>query len=203
MTPAVAQRLILASASSGRRTMLENAGVAFTVEAASIDEDAVKQSLKVENAAVEHAAETLAELKARRISARHPGALVLGADSMLECEGCWYDKAVSVAEAREHLLSMRGKTHRLVTSAVLVRDEVRIWHHTAVAAMTMRIFSDAWLDGYLARIGERACASVGCYQVEGEGLQLFSRIDGDYYAIVGLPMVAVLDQLRIQGVLAT
>jgi septum formation protein len=195
--------LILASASAGRRAMLENAGVAFEVEAASIDEDAVKQSLKAEGASVEQAAETLAELKARRISARHPGVLVLGSDSMLECEGRWFDKAESVEEAREHLQAMRGTTHRLVTSAVLVRDEGRIWHHTAVASMTMRNFSDAWLDGYLEDIGERACASVGCYQVEGQGLQLFARIDGDFFAIVGLPMVQVLDQLRTQGVLAT
>ena len=195
--------LILASASAGRRAMLENAGIVFDVEAASIDEDAVKQSLKAEGAAVEQAAETLAELKARRISARHAGVLVLGADSMLECDGRWYDKAESVAQAREHLVSMRGRTHRLVTSAVLVRDEGRIWHHTAVARMTMRNFSDACLDAYLASIGERACASVGCYQVESEGLQLFARIEGDFFAIVGLPMIEVLDQLRAQGVLAS
>ena len=195
--------LILASASAGRRTMLENAGVVFDVEAASIDEDAVKQSLKAEGASVEQAAETLAELKARRISARHPGVLVLGSDSMLECEGRWFDKACSMDQAREHLLAMRGVTHRLVTSAVLVRDEGRIWHHTAVASMTMRHFSDAWLDDYLEDIGERACASVGCYQVEGRGLQLFAQVDGDFFAIVGLPMVQVLDQLRTQGVLAT
>lgn len=195
--------LILASASAGRRTMLENAGVVFDVEAASIDEDAVKQSLKAEGASVEQAAETLAELKARRISARHPGVLVLGSDSMLECQGRWFDKAESVDEAREHLQAMRGTTHRLVTSAVLVRDEGRIWHHSAVAELTMRNLSDAWLDTYLEDIGERACASVGCYQVEGRGLQLFARINGDFFAIVGLPMVQVLDQLRTQGVLAT
>lgn len=183
--------------------MLEEAGVVFDVEAASIDEDAVKQSLKAEGASVEQAAETLAELKARRISARHPGVLVLGADSMLDCGGRWFDKAESVEEAREHLRAMRGLTHRLVTSAVLVRDEGRIWHHTAVASMTMRDFSDAWLDGYLDAVGERACASVGCYQIEGLGLQLFARIDGDFFAIVGLPMIQVLDQLRTQGVLAT
>lgn len=195
--------LILASASAGRRSMLEAAGVVFDVEAASIDEDAMKQSLKAEGASVEQAAETLAELKARRISARHPGILVLGSDSMLECGGCWFDKAESMDQAREHLLAMRAVTHRLVTSAVLVRDERRIWHHTAVASMMMRNFSDAWLDDYLDHIGERACTSVGCYQVEGRGLQLFARIDGDFFAIVGLPMVEVLDQLRTQGVLAT
>ncbi|MBT5433146.1 MAG: Maf family nucleotide pyrophosphatase [Alphaproteobacteria bacterium] len=193
--------LVLASKSFGRREMLENAGVTFAVDAANVDEDAVKESLRAENAPVEHVAETLAELKARRVSARHPGVLVLGADSMLECEGRWFDKAGTMDEAREHLEALSGFEHRLVTSAVLVKDENRLWHHTAVARMTMRDLSPAFLDDYLATLGKRACASVGCYQVEGRGLQLFSRIEGDFYAIVGLPMLAVLDQLRLQGVL--
>ena len=193
--------LVLASKSFGRREMLENAGVTFAVDAANVDEDAVKESLRAENAPVEHVAETLAELKARRVSARRPGVLVLGADSMLECEGRWFDKAGTMDEAREHLEALSGFEHRLVTSAVLVKDENRLWHHTAVARMTMRDLSPAFLDDYLATLGKRACASVGCYQVEGRGLQLFSRIEGDFYAIVGLPMLAVLDQLRLQGVL--
>jgi len=193
--------LVLASKSAGRREMLENAGVAFAVDAANLDEDAVKESLRAENAPVEHVAEALAELKARRVSARHPGILVLGADSMLECEGRWFDKAETMADARDHLEALSGHEHSLVTSAVLVKDETRLWHHTAVARLTMRDLSPAFLDDYLAAIGDLACASVGCYQVEGRGLQLFSRIEGDFYAIVGLPMLAVLDQLRLQGVL--
>ena len=191
--------LILASQSFGRRAMLENAGVVFAVDAAHVDENAVKEAMKAEGAPVERAAEALAELKAVRVSGRHEGALVLGADSMLACEGRWFDKAGSMAEARDQLLALRGRTHSLVTSAVLVRDGRRIWHHTAVAHMTVRAFSEAFLDAYLEAIGERATASVGCYQVEGRGLQLFSAIEGDFYAIVGLPMVAVLEQLRTLG----
>ncbi len=191
--------LVLASKSAGRRAMLEGAGVVFGVDAANVDEDAVKDALKAEGAPVERAAEALAELKARRVSARQPGAIVLGADSMLECEGRWFDKAPDMAAAREQLLALRGRTHSLVTSAVLVRDEQRIWHHTAVAHMTMRTFSDGFLDDYLRAIGDAALSSVGCYQVEGRGLQLFSAIKGDFYAIVGLPMVAVMEQLRALG----
>ncbi|MBC6440656.1 MAG: Maf family protein [Rhodospirillales bacterium] len=194
-------RLILASRSGGRRQMLENAGVVFEVDAANIDEDAVRDSLKAEGAPVEQVAETLAELKARRVSARQPGALVLGADQMLECEGRWYDKPESVAVARDHLLSLAGRTHRLISSVVLLRDEARLWHETAVAAMTMRPFTDGFLDSYLEAVGDRVCTSVGCYQVEGPGLQLFHRIDGDHFTIVGLPLLPVLDQLRVQGVL--
>ncbi|MBN33762.1 MAG: septum formation protein Maf [Rhodospirillaceae bacterium] len=196
-------RLILASKSFGRRQMLEQAGVPFDVDVANLDEDAVKDSLKAEEASVEQAAETLAELKARRVSARQPGALVLGADSMLECEGRWYNKAETRAEARDHLLALAGREHRLVTSAVVLRDEIRLWHHTAVARLTMRAFSEPFLDAYLDAIGDLACASVGCYQVEGRGLQLFSRIDGDFHAIIGLPLLQVLDHLRHQGVLSS
>lgn len=191
--------LVLASRSAGRRTMLENAGVVFEIDAANVDEDAVKEALRAEQAPVERAAEALAELKARRISGRHPGALVLGADSMLECEGRWFDKAQSMDEAREHLLALSGREHRLVTSAVLVRDEQRIWHHTAVARLSVRPLSAEFLDSYLEAIGDLAMSSVGCYQVEGLGLQLFDRIEGDFYAIVGLPMVEVLGQLRTLG----
>jgi septum formation protein len=194
-------RLVLASGSFGRRAMLEQAGVPFEVDAANIDEDAVKAALRAEGAPVARATETLAELKAQRVSPRQPDALVLGADSMLECEGRWYDKAATMAEARAQLASLSGREHRLVTTAVLVRDSARIWHHTAVARLAMRELSDAFLDGYLAMVGERACMSVGCYQVEGLGIQLFSRIDGDVFAIVGLPMVQLLEQLRLDGVL--
>ena len=122
---------------------------------------------------------------------------------MLECEGRWYDKAETMAQARAQLASLSGREHRLVTSAVLVRDEQRIWHHTAVARLTVRPLSDGFLDGYLAAIGDLALGSVGCYQVEGRGLQLFSRIEGDFYAIVGLPMVELLGQLRVLGELAS
>ena len=191
--------LVLASGSAGRRAMLENAGVVFSVDAANIDEDAVKAALRAEGAPVTRATEALAELKARRVDPRHPGALVLGADSMLECEGRWYDKARSLDEARAHLRSLSGREHRLVTSAVLVRDGARLWHHTAVARLAVRELSEDFLDGYLAAVGEAVCASVGCYQVEGRGLQLFAAMEGDFYAIVGLPLLPLLEQLRRLG----
>jgi len=191
--------LVLASKSSGRRAMLENAGLVFDTDAANVDEESVKEALKAEGAPVERAAEALAELKARRVSPRHPDAFVLGADSMLECEGRWFDKAQTMAEARAQLVALSGREHKLVTSAVLVRGDERIWHHTAVARLTVRALSESFLDDYLAAIGDQALSSVGCYQVEGRGLQLFSSIKGDFYAIVGLPMVALLEQLRALG----
>ena len=195
--------LVLASQSPYRRAMMEAAGLHFACDAAHVDEGAVKDALREEGAPVTRATEALAELKARRVGARHPGALVLGADSMLECEDRWYDKAATVAEARDHLLALRGREHRLVTSAVLVQDGTRLWHHTAVARLTMRDFSEAFLDRYLDAIGDAATSSVGCYQIEGRGLQLFARIEGDFYAIVGLPMIALLEQLRVLGELET
>ena len=190
---------VLASGSAGRKAMLANAGLRFAVDAAHIDEAEVKQALRAEGAPVERATEALAELKARRVSPRHPGMLVLGADSMLECGGAWFDKTASMAEARRQLLCLRDREHRLVTSAVLVKDDTRIWHSTAVGRLIMRDFSEAFLDAYLEAVGEDVCASVGGYRVEGRGLQLFQRIDGDFYAIVGLPMLELLDQLRVQG----
>ena len=194
-------RLVLASASVSRRGLLAAAGVAFAAEAAAIDEGAVKQALQVEGAPLTRAAATLAELKARRIAARHPEALVLGADSMLECDGRWFDKARDLAEARRHLQALAGRCHRHVTAAVLVRGAALLWQHVEEARLVMRPFGAAFLDDYLAAIGAAACASVGCYQLEGRGLQLFERIEGDYHGILGLPLLAVLQQLRRHGAL--
>ncbi len=196
-------RLVLASGSASRRTLLAAAGVAFTAEAPAIDEDAVKRALKAEGAPLPRAAAALAELKARRVSARHPAALVLGADSMLECEGRWFDKARDTAEARRHLRFLAGREHRHVTAAVLMREETLLWQHVEEARLAMRTFGEAFLDGYLAAVGEAVCASVGCYQLEGRGLQLFERIEGEYHGILGLPLLAVLGQLRRYGALAS
>ena len=194
-------RLVLASASASRQALLTAAGVAFVAEAAAIDEDAVKRALQAEGAPLPRAATTLAELKARRIAARHPEALVLGADSMLECDGRWFDKARDLAEARQHLQALAGRCHRHVTAAVLMRGTALLWQHVEEARLAMRPFGAAFLDDYLAAIGAAACASVGCYQLEGRGLQLFERIEGDYHGILGLPLLAVLHQLRRHGAL--
>ena len=193
--------LVLASKSHGRRTMLEHAGVPFVADAAHIDEAAVKTALAAERATAEQAAETLAELKATRVAPRHPGSLVLGCDSMLDLNGRWFDKPADLASAREHLQTLRGERHRLVSAAVLVRDGTRIWAHADAAELTMRKFSDAFIDDYLARIGDLATTSVGAYQIEGPGVQLFSRIDGDPYTIIGLPLLPLLAVLRDHGVL--
>jgi septum formation protein len=195
-------RLVLASGSAARRRLLTAAGVAFTVEAAQVDESAVKMSLSAAGAPVEDAAVSLGELKAMRVSNRLAGVLVLGSDQMLECDGLWYDKPVDRSAARHQLIGLRGRTHRLVTSAVLVRDGARLWHTVAINSMTMRRFDDAFLDGYLAEVGDDVTSTVGGYQIEGRGIQLFASIDGDPFAIQGLPLLPVLDMLRRHGVLA-
>jgi len=194
-------RLLLASASAARRAMLANAGLALEVEVPGIDEAAVKASLKAENASGPAVAETLAELKAQRVSMQHQGALVIGADQMLECGGVWFDKPGSLATAAEQLRILSGKQHRLIACACVVRNGARLWHHHDEARLTMRPLSDAFIADYLAALGDAALSSVGCYQLEGRGAQLFSRVEGDFFTILGLPLLPLLGFLRAQGVL--
>lgn len=181
--------------------MLEAAGVRVEVDAPSVDEAALKSAMRAQGADAAETAEALAAMKAQRISARWPGALVIGADQMLECEGTWFDKPADRAEARETLKCLRGRSHELVTAVCVARDGLILWHHIARARLTMRRFSDAFLEAYLSRIGDSACESVGAYQLEGLGVQLFSRIDGDHFTIVGLPLLPLLDFLRGHGVI--
>jgi septum formation protein len=183
--------------------MLKQAGVAIEICVAAIDESTIKESLRAEGIAVERVAEALAETKARRVAARFPGCFVLGADQMLEIEGEWPDKPVDIAEARRQLQQLRGRSHRLVSSAVLIKDETRIWHHSSEAYLRMRDFSDAFLDDYLTKNSPQILTSVGAYQLEGQGAQLFDRIDGDFFTILGLPLLPVLAQLRQHGLIAT
>lgn len=193
--------VVLASASRTRAAMLEQAGVPVTGHPAAVDEDEVKRSCRAEGLPVEAVAEALAELKAMRVTRRYPGALVIGADQMLECEGEWFDKPADRAAAREQLLRLRGRTHRLVSCAVVVRDGERLWHQVQSARLTVRPFTDAFLDDYLDRAGERVLGSVGCYQIEGLGAQLFSRVEGDWFTILGMPLLPLLGFLRAHGVL--
>ena len=193
--------LILASASPARSAMLEAAGVPVTADPARIDEGAVRTAMESEAAPPRDLADTLADLKACRVSARHPGALVLGADQVLVIEGEVLAKAATMEEAAEHLRMLRGRTHLLLSAAVIARDGAPIWRHVGQARLVMRPFSDAFLAEYLAGAGEDVLGSVGCYHLEGRGAQLFARVDGDYFTVLGLPLLEVLGFLRAQGVL--
>ena len=192
--------LILASASPSRRQLLANAGLDFTVEPSGVDEDEIKLSLAAERAGAQDVAETLAELKARHVSKRHPQALVIGCDSTLACEGRLFDKPPTLAAARQQLLELGGRTHELCSSVVVARAGARLWHHNERARLTMRPLNDAFLDAYLARAGEGITGSVGAYHLEGIGAHLFSRIDGDYFTILGLPLLPLLAFLAEHGI---
>jgi len=195
-----ADPIILASKSAARAAVLTGAGVPFETEVAGVDEDAVKRAMLADGAGARDVADALAELKAIRISQRRPG-FVIGSDQTLEFEGQLYDKAVDLAEARERLKAMRGKPHKLHSAVVVARDGAPIWREIVSATLTMRDFSDDFLEAYLAVEGEHALGSVGVYRLEGQGAQLFSKIEGDYFAILGLPLMGLLDLLRRHGAL--
>lgn len=195
-------RLVLASASASRADMLRRAGLTVAQEPAGVDEDMVKQSLKAEGADAADVALTLGDLKAQQVSRRHPDAFVIGADQMLECNGIWFDKPPDLAHARGHLQALRGRTHELITAAVVVRAGARIWQHVDRATLTMRPFSDAYIETYLAATGAEVCSTVGAYRLEGLGAQLFTRVEGDFFTILGLPLLPLLDFLRGHGIVA-
>ncbi len=198
-----APRLVLASRSSARALLLRRAGIAFDVDAAAIDEDSVKLAMKAEGATAMDAAATLAALKAERVCARHLGALVVGADQILDCGGQWFDKPADKAHLRAHLRALRGHKHRLETAVCVARDGAVIWRDGDSATLTMRPFSDRFLDNYLVAAGPEALESVGGYRLEGPGAQLFSRIEGDFFTILGLPLLPLLEFLRRQGVVGS
>jgi septum formation protein len=199
--------LLLASSSATRRTLLERAGLAFEAVPAAVDEAALKEACQAEAIPPEDAAIILAEAKAERIARRRPEALVLGCDQLLVCtmeDGTdrWFDKPADLLAARGHLQALRGRTHRLVTATVAWRNGERIWQDVTIPRLAMRGFSDAFLDAYLAAEGEALCASVGAYRLEGLGVHLFSRVEGEHSAILGLPLMPLLRFLRGHGVLA-
>ena len=196
-------KLVLASGSASRRRLLEAAAVPFEVAPAAVDEDEVKRAMKAEGADPFQVAEALAELKARRVSPRFPGALVLGADQMLACEGEWFDKPEDMAGAADHLRKLSGRSHSLLTVLCLVRDGTRIWHHRDEARLTVRPLGEDFIRDYLEEVGESALSSVGAYQLEGRGIQLFTEISGDFFGILGLPLLPLLEMLRLHKVLAT
>jgi septum formation protein len=198
-----AQVLYLASASAARVELLRRAGVAFTQEPAAIDEAEIRSALRGEGATAAQAAESLAELKARKVSEHRPAALVVGADQILECGGAWFDKPADRDHALAQLRALRGRSHLLISSTCVVRDAEPVWHQTETAELVMRPFTDAFLDAYLDAVGDTALQSVGAYQLEGLGAQLFSRVRGDYFTILGLPLLPLLEFLRQHGLVST
>jgi septum formation protein len=197
----MAKPLFLASTSPFRKTMLANAGLDFVVEAARIDERAVEAPLADTGVTPEEVAEVLATAKALDVSERHPGVLVLGCDQTLSLGDELFHKPADMEGARRHLLALSGKTHHLNSAAVLVRDGEVLWRTVSVARMTMRKLAPGFIGRHLARVGGKALQSVGAYQIEGEGIQLFEKVEGDYFTIVGLPLLPVLAALRDLGVI--
>ncbi len=183
--------------------MLDAAGVAHEVVPAAIDEDALTAALQAEGADARNVADALAEAKAVKVSARLPGRLVLGADTAGQVEGGgWLGKPGTREGLVAQLRLLRGRGHRLVSAAVLARDGAALWRHAAVARLLVRHFSDAWLDAHVAAVPEAVLGSVGGYHVEGLGVQLFDRIEGDVWTVKGLPLLPLLAQLRALGVMA-
>lgn len=202
---AEAPPVVLASASATRRSLLTRAGLAFEAVAAAVDEAALKEAAQAEGIPPEDAAIMLAEAKAERIARRRPDALVLGCDQLLTCRmedgrERWFDKPADMAAARAQLLALRGRTHRLVTATVAWRGGARIWQDVSVPRLTMRSFSEDLLDAYLAAEGEVLLGSVGAYRLEALGVHLFSRVEGEHSAILGLPLLPLLGFLRQHGV---
>lgn len=170
---------------------------------AAVDEDAIKRAMAAESASVEDTAIALADLKAARISQKVPLSLVIGADQILECNGRWFDKPPDEMHLRAHLQALRGRDHRLVAGVCVARGGSVIWRHIASATLRMRDFSDTFLEGYVKNHGPEVLSSVGGYRLEETGIQLFSHIDGDYFTILGLPMLPLLDFLRTHEVVPT
>ena len=193
--------LILASRSAARAAMLRAAGVGIEVVPVQVDEEAVRAAMLAEGAPPRDIADKLAELKALRASRRQPDRLVLGADQVLVEGERLFAKPADRAEAREQLLALCGRTHKLLSAAVIAENGVPVWRHVGTARLVMRPFSDAFLDDYLDRLGELVFLSVGCYQLEGLGAQLFARVDGDFFTVLGLPLLELLGYLRARGVL--
>ena len=192
--------IVLASASRSRAMLLKKAGINVDVCSADIDEKAIKENCRRDDVDVATTTALLARRKAEKISRQSPEAFVIGADQMLDCGGHWLDKPIDIVAAAETLRLLRGTVHDLVTSVGIVQAGKEIWCYTDRAQLVMREFSDSFLHDYLERVGEDALSSVGAYQLEGLGVQLFERIEGDYFTILGLPLLPVLEFLRAKGV---
>jgi septum formation protein len=191
--------IILASGSPFRKKMLEDAGISFEVERPEIDERAVESAVEGSGLTPGDLASILAEAKALDVSQRAPGKLVIGTDQTLSLGDEVFHKAKDMEEARRRLLALSGKTHQLNSAVVIVRDGDVVWRHVAVAHLTMRELDPGFIGRHLSSVGEIALSSVGAYQIEGKGIQLFERIDGDHFTIVGMPLIPLLAKLRDLG----
>lgn len=194
-------RIVLASGSASRQSLLTNAGVAFDVVPSQIDEEVVREALYSggDTPDPSDVAEVLARAKATDVSAREAGALVIGGDQVLSLDGRVYQKPADMDEARGQLLELRGKTHALHTAVVIAQDGEVTWAHVDVANITMRSFSAAFVGQYLAKAGPDILQSVGCYHLEGLGVQLMEEVAGDFFTVLGLPMLPLLAELRARG----
>jgi len=197
------QRLILASSSEIRLRLLRAAGLKVVPYPAHINESAISADLTAKSAAARDIADTLAAAKAAKVSQRFPAALVLGCDQVLDFRHRVWGKPATPAEARVQLQALRGQSHRLLSAIVLIKAGQPVWRHIGEAHLTMRDFSDPWLDGYLARNWESVRHSVGAYKLEEEGVRLFTAVEGDYFTVLGLPLLPLLGYLGQRGLIAT
>lgn len=192
--------LILASGSATRRTLLQRAGLTFDVDVPDLDEDAMREAMGPEDSLdPSDVAEVLARGKAEAVSERNPDAFVVGGDQVLSLDGRIYGKPKSMEEARARLLDFSGKTHRLHTAVVIAAKGETVWAHVDVPALTMRPLTPQFVGRYLAAAGDGVLGSVGAYQIESLGIQLFEKIDGDFFSILGLPLLPLLEALRRDG----
>jgi len=191
--------IVLASGSPFRRKMLEDAGLSFDVERPEIDERAVEKAVEGSGISPEELAAILAEAKALDVSQRRPGVLVIGTDQTLSLGDEVLHKPKDMEEARRRLLALSGQTHQLNSAIVLMRDGETLWRHVEIARLTMRRLDPGFIGRHLSIVGDRALSSVGAYQIEGEGIQLFEAVEGDHFTIVGLPLLPLLKKLRELG----